>query len=1004
MYRLRKFKYKVKSKAITQFMKHSWLDIKRDKTKIIFGVSGIAISIFLLTTIGYLNDTMGYNYIQSATNTTGSADIMITETIQTDLSYDPYFDESIIDDSLQDIEGVEQFFPRLMMMVQTSSQKTAQNGTLFLYGIDFVAEYENGHMGNLIIVDENGDETDEIYEDEPEAGECVILWNVAGLLNLTRGDNILLEYSGVPDMNVTVVEICKQDQKFMQFETALIIVNLEQAQDFLDREGQINYITGTIKNPERIYDARNLDVTTSRLRVISGRIQERLDINKYTIALPKLSELEGAEFTLMTMTIMFWFIMILSMLITGILINGILSTSIEERVREFGIIRVVGGKKMFPVKMVIFEGFLYGLIGSSIGLFLGWYLTPAIASNIFSMFMLEFSDVTYVIQPETILIAFSIGLLVSLGISLLPAIKTAKIDLIKAVTPFQTKEEGWQIKKEGSVNVRSFVVGIAIATIGLIIFILMPQIFVTGDMMLIAFLFIGLLAAILIGLVFVSVGIVPLIQRLFLAIISPGIRKYSAIIRISLKRYGRRNTSTVVMFAIAFSFIFFVTGMSQMQSDNMSLSLRFQYGSDLVLLNQGSVSDGTAVDLEMYEELKNLEGIEDVAYSLHNTFDITALFSILFDTTSGSSGFGEDSTEQSFMDLIGYYAAEMQTKYRTKIADVVEFDQYDAGFIGVNKSFLDIIDKDLLIWESTGSSTSYSFNKLFANSTDVVTFENNTYNVEPCIIAKSIASNLGIGEVGKLVELTFFDPQGSAEIPVNRTLFRVVGISGGIPGYWNFRSSEMAANGGGVMVSLETYQKFMGTKNPGQENMTIDKIFINLEDTSVDGIEDLKSYINTYYQDKNFVLDDAITKVKFMKEMSERNSLLMEIILMFTVVICIFGLISSMYAIILERTFEIGILRSMGMKTGNVRNMFLIESMLIMLSAGIMGTIIGTFTAYLLQTNMSLLTEMPTIFTVPYLTLFRVFSISIAVGLVGIYVILMRLSRQTIMDIFRQTF
>jgi len=1003
MYRLRKFKYKVKSKSITQFMKHSWLDMKRDKTKILFGVSGIAISIFLLTTIGYLNDTMGYNYIQSATNTTGSADIMITETIQTDLSYDPFFDENIITNNLQNIEGVEQLFPRIMALVQTSSEKTVENGTLQLYGIDFLAEYENAHMGDLIIMDENGSETEEIYEEQPEMGECVILWNVAELLNVSRGDNILLESEGVTDTNVTVIEICKQDQKFMQFETALIIVSIDQAQSFLDREGQINYISGTIKNPETIYDARNLDITTAKLRVISTRIQERLDINKYTIALPKLSELEGAEFTLMTMTIMFWFIMILSMLITGILINGILSTSIEERVREFGIIRVVGGKKVFPVKMVIFEGFLFGLIGSSLGLFFGWYLTPAIASNIFSIFMLEFSDVVFVIQPETIIIAFSIGVLVSLLISLIPAVKTAKIDLIKAVTPFQTKEEGWQIKKEGSVNVKSFVVGIAVATIGLIIFILMPQIFITGDMMLIAFLFIGLLAAILIGLVFVSVGIVPLIQKLFLGIISPGIKKYSSIIKISLKRYGRRNTSTVVMFAISFSFIFFVTGMSRMQSENMSLNLRFQYGADLVLSNQGSLSNDNAVDLEMYEALKNLEGIKDVAYSLHNTFDITALFSLFFDTSSGGAGFNEDSTEQSFMDLIGYYVTELQTKFRVRVADVPNHDDFDVGFVGINQSYVDLIDKSLLIWSSIGSNTEYSFTQMFTESNETMTIGNNSYSVSPCIIAKSIATSLGISDIGEVVRLTFYNPQ-VANDPGNISLFRVVGISGGMPGYWNFRSSEMAASGGGVMVSLDNYQKFMKTENPNQANMTIDKIFLNLNNVTEENIEDIKDYINTVYQEKSFVIDDAITKILFMQEMSARNSILMEIILMFTVVICIFGLISSMYAIILERTFEIGILRSMGMKVRNVRNMFLIESMLIMLSAGIMGTIIGTFTAYLLQTNMSLLTEMPSIFSIPYLTLLRVFSISIAIGVIGIYVILMKLSRQSIMDIFRQTF
>jgi ABC-type antimicrobial peptide transport system permease subunit len=111
-----------------------------------------------------------------------------------------------------------------------------------------------------------------------------------------------------------------------------------------------------------------------------------------------------------------------------------------------------------------------------------------------------------------------------------------------------------------------------------------------------------------------------------------------------------------------------------------------------------------------------------------------------------------------------------------------------------------------------------------------------------------------------------------------------------------------------------------------------------------------------------------------------------------------------MYAIMLERKFEIGILRSMGMKTRNVRNMFLIESMIILLSSGIMGVIIGTFTSYFLETNMAIMTELPTIFKIPTETLIRVFTISVSVGFLGTYVILIKLSRQTIMDTFRETF
>ncbi len=986
------FLYKLKKRINLQFFKHSWLDLKRDKAKAIFGISGIAISLFLLTVIGMLNDTVNYNYLLYVTSTTGKSDLMITRSLQTDLTFDPFYDENIIDDELKDIEGINELFPRISMLVTTTSNKINTSGSLQLYGIDFLKEATNGNMGDLIIVDDEGKETNEIYDREPNNGECVILWNVAEILNVSRGDIVYMEYQSY-ELNLTVTEICIQDLRFMQFEVSLILVNLHQAQIFLQREGQINFIVGTINNPQSVYDASDLDRTTRRLRVIGSRIQERLDLNEFTVNLPKLEELEGGQFMLMMVTIIFWFIIILSTLITGILINSILSTSAEERQREFGITRVVGGKKTYPIKMVLFEGLMLGLIGSIVGMILGVTLMRPISRIIFPMYEFEFeyAEVEWVIHPDTLMLTFTIGTLVSLAVSLLPALKTAKIDIIKSITPFQTKEEGWEVKKEGSMNVKSFLTGIAIATIGMIVFILMPNIFVTGDFMLTSALFIGLLAAIVIGLVFASVGIIPLIQKIFLGVISPGIRKYSNVIRISLKRYRRRNTSTVVMFAISFSFIFFITSATEMQSDNTALNLKFQYGSDLVLMNQELYSPEDALTLEMVEELKILAGVDKLGISLHNTFDFQATLAAMFEVSEGQVGFSGDSSEAMMMNMFQFYSAQEETKFRTTVGDMMDFDAVDAGFIGINEEFVDLIDKNLLIWKSVGSNTEYSFNELF------------THN-DTCIIAKSIASLIGIRDVGEYVRITFFDPQIEND-PGNVTLFRVVGISGGIPGFFNFRTNEMSAYGGGVMVSLENYMHLMKIDNPGESNMIVDKVFINLIEKSEENIKETKDDIRNMYQEKDIIIDDAISKINFMEGMTERQSFLMELILMFTIMISIFGLVSSMYAVILERKFEIGILRSMGMKNRNVRNMFLIESMIILLAAGIMGTIIGTYTGYLLQTTMGLMTEMPTIFTLPIDTLLRVFILSISFAFLGTYVILVKFFyKKTIMDIFRQTF
>ncbi len=184
--------YKFQLKINLQFIKNSWIDLKRSKAKAFFGIGGITISIILLTAIGMVNDTMSYNYIDSVTNTTGSADIMITKIPQTDITYDPYFDESLIQNELFDVSGVDEFFPRIMSLVKTSSDNTDSNGSLQMYGLNFIQEATNGNIGDLKIVDSDGIETGEIYNGEPNNGECVILWNVAELLNVSIGDYIYI--------------------------------------------------------------------------------------------------------------------------------------------------------------------------------------------------------------------------------------------------------------------------------------------------------------------------------------------------------------------------------------------------------------------------------------------------------------------------------------------------------------------------------------------------------------------------------------------------------------------------------------------------------------------------------------------------------------------------------------------------------------------------------------------------------------------------------------------
>ncbi|MGV9197891.1 MAG: ABC transporter permease, partial [Promethearchaeia archaeon] len=822
----------------------------------------------------------------------------------------------------------------------------------------------------------------------PQDGECIILKNAALLLNITIGDDVHLEYDQYQG-NYTVTAICEQIGKFMEFETSAVVLNLQACQNFFNRPGKINHIMGRIEYGEEIYDSRSIRKTTNQLKKIASNVQDRLDLNEYQVVMPKLEILKNSEFILELLSVLFWLIAIFSMLVTGILINSILTTSIEDKIREFGILQILGSRKSFIFRMVLFEGFLYGLLGTIIGMLSALFIgLPSIISLI-EWGNPEGAPIIYIIYPETILISLLIGIIVPLLISLLPAIKSVKKDLVYSLSPLQKQQEGWEVKKEGSINLKNSLAGLAIASVGLIIFIMLPQILVIGNIVLISLLFIGLLSAILIGLVLVFLGIIPLIQYLFLRFIRPFIKKYANLIKISLRRNRRRNTSTIIMFALSFSFIFFITGINEMESQNLSYTLDYLYGSDVVIINQGYEADKDAVTLEMVKELPSYNQIEGISYCLHNTFDLQAAISLFSVGREEEPKFIEDMTVSQIDEMLQFYQYQSQDKRNVTIGDMVEYQKATSvGFVGIHKSFLETVQRDKIFWNSLNSGFNRSFSQIF------------THN-DSCIIATSIADLLGVKNVGEQVRLTVYNPYKENDRGTIHT-FTVAGISGGIPGFWNFRSAEYFAQMGGVMVSLDTYIKLMNVSKPMQDKMIVDKIFLDLYDDSEDATLDFMELIEEKYHDKDFVIDDVISKINFLEEATEDANSVIELIFLFTVLTANFGLLSTMYAIIYERRFEIFILRSLGLRKKDIKRKYLIENLIVLLSAGIVGVLIGTLCAYLLLSNIAALIEVPLQFIVPATTFNRVFFFSVITAIMGMLLILRKLLNKPIIDIFRK--
>jgi ABC-type antimicrobial peptide transport system permease subunit len=971
-------------------MKFNWFtyalqDLKRQKVKTGFAISGVAVTLILLTVIGSLSDSLSYSFLDQTTSQVGSADIIFTKNLQLDIGFDPFFDQNIIEEKLRPkIPEIDNYFPRILMLVQAEKYVTADEiirKQIIFYGLNTTLEEKAGTIGTFWVLNENKERTQERFQGPIQEGSCIVTKAFARLFNLSVGDYINATYTS-SFASLRVQAIVEADLKFTIAESTLLICELDDAQEFLKVPGKVNNVLTTLKNRELIYDTRDVKGTTRKLRLIGEAIQKEIGFD-YMITLPKMQQLQGGDMMNQAMQLMFYFMTFFSMLITGILLNSILTTNIEERVREFGVLKVVGAKSNFTFNMVIVSGFIISIIGSTIGVSIGSILGPPILNWFLSTVDIFSVSIKFIILPETVISSFFLGVGITTAIALIPAFRAGRGAIANALDPTRAHTENeYKIKKEGSANLKLMFFGFGIAFIGIVVFILLPRIVVIGDSIYIVALIMAMLIAVLIGLVFACIGIVPLLQLIIAQFFKPFIKKYYPIYRISLTRYRRRNMGNIIMFAITFSFIFFISTFLVMRSNNIDTLLRFQYGADLVISNDGTLEANNSINFELYQELQELPRVKDVSAAFQNSFDVAKAISLF--TRLTEEGFSFD--ESTFEGLFGTIP-----KKEIRAMDLGDFNDYWATVVSVDENYVNLADQGLMIWDKDSGSSIDSFKELFSTSNS-------------CIIAKALADGLGITELGQYIRVAFYNEGDYYNGRV--VLLKVVGISGGLPGFYNFRSASINLQAGmGIMLNMEDYCEYMDWGVAYAPDTIIDKIYINLVDNSLEYLTEMKAFIkDTFGAEYKFSIDEVVTTINYLRESDRTINNIMGVVLFVSILISLFGLISSMYSTLLERMYEIGIMRAMGLKQREVRSMLMCESLTVMLSAGSLGMLIGIFIAYLLVSIVSIITELPSILTINYSTLAWTFLTSIGVGIVGIWAITWRTRKWRVIDTLHFSF
>ena len=95
--------------------------------------------------------------------------------------------------------------------------------------------------------------------------------------------------------------------------------------------------------------------------------------------------------------------------------------------------------------------------------------------------------------------------------------------------------------------------------------------------------------------------------------------------------------------------------------------------------------------------------------------------------------------------------------------------------------------------------------------------------------------------------------------------------------------------------------------------------------------------------------------------------------------------------------------RTLGLKGLDIDRLFIVEALIIMLSSGTVGVLVGWATGYLLSSNLNLFTDMPAVAVLPVINLLVLYSVSIVFVLIGMRMLLRKIRKKKITEIYRET-
>eukprot|EP00004_Rigifila_ramosa_P022811 TRINITY_DN6304_c0_g1_i1.p1 TRINITY_DN6304_c0_g1~~TRINITY_DN6304_c0_g1_i1.p1 ORF type:complete len:1190 (-),score=307.13 TRINITY_DN6304_c0_g1_i1:20-3532(-) len=742
----------------------------------------------------------------------------------------------------------------------------------------------------------------------------------------------------------------------------------------------------------------------------TNQVSEALGIDYPAVfQLPLASSLELSYFLRLFLDQLFGAALVLLLILGILLIFSLMLSDVEEKTYEYGMLRALGMPTDTLINILLTQGSAFAIPGICFGLVVA-YLTNIPATVYIASY--AYVQASFQFSQKAVLVPVLIGLFVPILSNIVPIRRALSTTLRDSLDVYHQTYNDTTVKiirlEDLGMSLQQAVIALLLVMFGFMIYYLVPLSFVLGDLVIFFGILTTVLLGMLLGLIILSQSLQAKMEEIMLRLILWGDdRKLFVLISKNLNGHRKRNQKTSLMFTLSLAFVIFAGVMFGLQSDAIVDSLRLSTGADIVIYSFSQDAPVDAASLRpLLERLKTEKKISDFTFT---TFPLAYHESVSGTTVSNLGGltvndvivYGAESNYLSVTYSNFWIPTSVDSHLgnlsmpvtKHGIDDIPNILEKYPKFSVTPVPFDVRVDNISLAVDSRAHQPKLEDDSPYLLPyRDIATVYGDTMSA---IVSEALRAPLAV-DINSLLSVRI-GLRGA------RTMAYIVkprAIAKKMPGFW-FSSYAFAAIGSNMIVSMEQYARllkeieFRAPKLEVDANSTetlyapraVDQAFercmVRLPSEDSVARDDVIDSIRPFVQDDRIQIINTQRVVARTKQAVSLLLVLANIVAAIATLMCFFVLWLSFTANVRENSWELGVLRAIGLRFNQVLRAYLYEGACIVLSSFFLGTCVGVAVAVTLTLQLTVFTELPFSMSFPtglFLSVAGMTTVAVVVG------------------------